>query len=646
MEEGASSSRSASDEDRRVRFEDVTDEPEDLSTTGLDNNDPPDEDSGSESGDETRDTHTQLKAMCPKSHPKQATADCSPDVNFELQANSTVSIGGNMYSHVRVSNDARLHLGDSITINNYHCDPKEDEEEHIVVRVEIVQEFLMTLSAAVGLVRALLQTTTGLFLLLQFTMSAYRLPKQMNDQLVTFEDALGRFQRIDLLFIKDWPAFKQRLQSDFHGTSGSRRILEMKYRLCDRVKGNYLVDPRFPPPFTSVFKHGRHVQMSIHFEWNEVSDEKCPRCGLEQECNADRETICAQCGFSYRSQVDGARVGEVDESDDEEPEHSDGIQPAIPARPKPERVEADIPLSFSRITISKQPPIFHHPRKANFSQPDTTASPGPFRFAHPLPELASRPLTPQEAWSLYQYETHARACHTCYGGGSCDLGHRLTQDVRVHVCKHDKQLCSTQLDSEGRWTRVVIPRGYGWTKAMLGVKRIPLSKKPKRSTTTGSVKPAPQGEERRSRRPLERYQVIEVADPDDSHGPVRTERMKRGSPYESDLRQLTREYRRDGVSPERQESYERVVRVVRVVERRRQTPSKAKTARPASSEGSPPTTSRPHSLQASTKKQLKALASRFTPSIPHKVPDMGPTDRRATVPSISLHPQAQQTQTG
>ena len=75
-----------------------------------------------------------------------------------------------------------------------------------------------------------------------------------------------------------------------------------------------------------------------------------------------------------------------------------------------------------------------------------------------------------------------------------------------------------------------------------------------------------------------------------------------------------------------------------------QTPAKVKTARPASSEGSPPITSRPHSLQASTKKQLKALASRFTPSATHKVPDMVPTDRRATVPSISLHPQAPQTQ--
>jgi hypothetical protein len=54
--------------------------------------------------------------------------------------------------------------------------------------------------------------------------------------------------------------------------------------------------------------------------------------------------------------------------------------------------------------------------------------------------------------------------------------------------------------------------------------------------------------------------------------------------------------------------------------------------------------SRPHSLQASTKKQLKALASRFSPSPPYKAPDMGHGDRRATMPTISLHPQAPQTQ--
>lgn len=62
-----------------------------------------------------------------------------------------------------------------------------------------------------------------------------------------------------------------------------------------------------------------------------------------------------------------------------------------------------------------------------------------------------------------------------------------------------------------------------------------------------------------------------------------------------------------------------------------------------SSEISPPS-SRPTSLQASTKKQLKALASRFSPSPAFKAPDMAGSDRRATVPTICLHPQAPQTQ--
>jgi hypothetical protein len=350
MKEEASSSTSTSNEDRRARFGDVTDEPEDLSTAGHDNDGLPDDGSGSESDDETRDAHTQSSAICPTSRSKQATvhetADYSPDVSFELQASSTVKIGGNMYSHVRVSNDARLHLGDSITINNYNRDSKEADEEHIVARVEITQEFLMTLSAAVGLVRALLQTTTGLFLLLQVTMSAYRLTKQVNDELVTFEDALGRFQRIDLLFIRDWRAFTKRLESDFHGTSGSRRILEMRYRLFDREGGNYLVDPRYPPPFTSVFKHGRHVQMSIHFEWDEVSDDQCPRCNLTQECSADSETICARCEFSYRRQIESARVennGDMSWFVDDYPDTHTGLR------------ELDKPSSFSRITISMRP---------------------------------------------------------------------------------------------------------------------------------------------------------------------------------------------------------------------------------------------------------------------------------------------------
>jgi hypothetical protein len=73
-----------------------------------------------------------------------------------------------------------------------------------------------------------------------------------------------------------------------------------------------------------------------------------------------------------------------------------------------------------------------------------------------------------------------------------------------------------------------------------------------------------------------------------------------------------------------------------------QSQSKSKTSRHTSEDSLQAT--RHHNLHASTKKQLKALASRFTPSTPIKTPEMGYGDRRATVPTISLHPQAPQTQ--
>lgn len=61
------------------------------------------------------------------------------------------------------------------------------------------------------------------------------------------------------------------------------------------------------------------------------------------------------------------------------------------------------------------------------------------------------------------------------------------------------------------------------------------------------------------------------------------------------------------------------------------------------SEGSLPKP-QPQTLQSSTKKQLKALASRFTPTVPQNSSDLGCLDRRATMPNINLHPKAPQTQ--
>jgi hypothetical protein len=237
---------------------------------------------------------------------------------------------------------------------------------------------------------------------------------------------------------------------------------------------------------------------------------------------------------------------------------------------------------------SKTSHNYHH---SNLS-PSTPPSPKQVRFAHPSTELASRPLTPQEAWSLYHYETHARACPSCDGRSFCDVGYSLSQDVRVHVWKHDNLLCSTRPDSDGRWVRVEIPHGYGWTKAMLGVERTRSTEKlkPKKSTTKSSpvvsydpeprparksaepvrsssrdrnnayVEPArtPKDGEKRNRHRSERYEVVEVVPKYEKGGPVGSpERVKRGSLYESDMRRPRREYRVEERVPDRPERVER-----------------------------------------------------------------------------------------
>jgi hypothetical protein len=315
MDEEASSSKAVSDEGLGVRSQDGSKELEDHSTVEYDSSPHLRKGiSGSEFEHETRiaHIHSNSNATSPVFHSKNSVVkgidQYLPAAIFEIEARNTTASdrpykSGNIYNSVGVSADARAHLGDVVTINHYYDGSTEAKGKQIVARIEITKECFTTFLAAIALVREMLQTATGLLVLLQVTMSAYRLTKQIHDELVTFEDALGRFQRIDLLFIKDWPTFTQRLESDFHGISGSQRILEMRYRLFDRVKKNYIVDPLFPPPFTSVFKQGRHVQMSIHFEWSEVSDEQCPGCGLVQECKVDAETTCTQCDLRYRSQV-------------------------------------------------------------------------------------------------------------------------------------------------------------------------------------------------------------------------------------------------------------------------------------------------------------------------------------------------------
>ncbi|KAM0723577.1 hypothetical protein Q7P37_000564 [Cladosporium fusiforme] len=222
-----------------------------------------------------------------------------------------------------------------------------------------------------------------------------------------------------------------------------------------------------------------------------------------------------------------------------------------------------------------------HSHQPSNLAPASPPSPKTVRFAPRSAELASRPLTPQEAWSLYHFENHARGCRACDSRRLCDVGYSLSQDVRVLVCQHGGELCSTRPDEEGKWVRVEVPHEYDRVKVLLGAER---SRERKRHTPIVSYdtpEPKPsrrrepvdvvfepsrthRDEERKSRQKTQHYDVVEVtptSDHDrkyDKGEPVRPpERAKRGSLYESDMRRPRREYRLEERTPEKRERRDR-----------------------------------------------------------------------------------------
>jgi hypothetical protein len=112
-----------------------------------------------------------------------------------------------------------------------------------------------------------------------------RIPSLLNligYRYVLFEDAFGEIQPIDIDVISEWTAVHYRLTCAFKDKPGYRRVAVAGYCLCDRTKSGHLIDPKDPPPFASVFQPKIYVQISIHFEWSEVSVSGCPSCGLKQ----------------------------------------------------------------------------------------------------------------------------------------------------------------------------------------------------------------------------------------------------------------------------------------------------------------------------------------------------------------------------
>ncbi|PPJ53730.1 hypothetical protein CBER1_00833 [Cercospora berteroae] len=105
----------------------------------------------------------------------------------------------------------------------------------------------------------------------------------------------------------------------------------------------------------------------------------------------------------------------------------------------------------------------------NVSTPTSPASPPKsVRFAPT--NNSSRPLTTVEAWSLYNYELHARSCPTCYRAKVsrlCNTGYALSQDVACHIFSREGDIYAVKKDSTNSLVRVEIPHGYSQLRHLL-----------------------------------------------------------------------------------------------------------------------------------------------------------------------------------
>jgi hypothetical protein len=316
---------------------------------------------------------------------------------------------GHAYSYMHIEGSARAHMGDhygdQVTINHNYLglfaamdmrlsQNADASEKAAIVRLAASIIFVVTLNAMVH------------FLLLLQCFLHYAIPKALqrriptlqnliDTQAVLFEDALGRFERIDINVVVDWTSFHYNLTCAFTNQPGHRRVAALGYRLFDQGRNDQVIDPNQPPPFASIFRPNKHLRMGIHFDWSEVSLECCPKCGREQACETGKETSCENrsCDFHYRGQVDECRFEEIDKDAEREEKHDvDGQQRSV--RQKILKSEQENPAWFKRISVSKQPiaPVVPtgHPANIQWNLAEDTATAGQLS-----PVGQSRPDQPQ-----------------------------------------------------------------------------------------------------------------------------------------------------------------------------------------------------------------------------------------------------------
>ena len=263
---------------------------------------------------------------------------------------------GHSYDDVHVSDSARMHAGDVFNISNATFQGSAGVTGRCQQSSTLSNSQTVTIRlASCAILIAFLGTMEQLFLLMQAIVRQHvvgpQLLTEITHKIATFEDALGKEVCIDVDFVGDWESFKFLLARAFTDKPGSQRIANAGYRLFRRGSRGDVYHPRHLPPFAEVFRHGEYVQMSIHFGWDEVSDEQCPRCGLKSGHYTDAEMLCARCNFRYRSRV--RDVDKLSTSRD-----YNGLQQTNVDQTPAHGPARDVPGHFHRISISARDVIY------------------------------------------------------------------------------------------------------------------------------------------------------------------------------------------------------------------------------------------------------------------------------------------------
>lgn len=263
------------------------------------------------------------------------------------------SHGGHRFKRLRISGQARLHAGDQITVNNFYGPVAELQSRLAEEARSGGGDAAVVVLAATILLVVCMETVTCFLTRLQCIITPGSLPAQIQRRTAMFEDALGRFNTIDIDFVVDWTSFHFNLTRAFRNQPGFRRVADAGYRLFDQPQ--YMIDPRRPPAFASVFSSGRHVRMCVHFAWTEVSHQQCPACGLLQDCRIGTETTCTKCSFLYHGHVGEMEV--LDTEPTSQNTRNDSGHGRSNLRNRLLEIRRDDPAKFRRISISKQPEL-------------------------------------------------------------------------------------------------------------------------------------------------------------------------------------------------------------------------------------------------------------------------------------------------